>query len=71
VEKQYVVETRFVGEQPVASATGASVLDVTERVVEEADPGLRCPANTGQILEEAATVGSGQGYSAGPVANRI
>lgn len=29
VEKQYVVETRFVGEQAVPSATGATVIDTT------------------------------------------
>lgn len=29
VEKQYVVETRFVGEAPIPSATGATVIDTT------------------------------------------
>lgn len=31
VEKQYVVETRFVGEVPIASATGATVIDTSGR----------------------------------------
>jgi hypothetical protein len=51
VEKQYVVETRFVGETPVPSATGATVIDSTERVVEAAEPGPRCPANAGQVMD--------------------
>jgi hypothetical protein len=51
VEKQYVVETRFVGENAVPSATGATVIDTTERVVEAAEPGPRCPANAGQMMD--------------------
>eukprot|EP00878_Enallax_costatus_P000508 GHUV01000602.1.p1 GENE.GHUV01000602.1~~GHUV01000602.1.p1 ORF type:complete len:213 (+),score=63.17 GHUV01000602.1:971-1609(+) len=51
VEKKYVVETRFVGEAPIASATGASVIDTTERIVEVAEPGPRCPANAGQVMD--------------------
>jgi hypothetical protein len=51
VEKQYVVETRFVGETAVPSATGATIIDSTERVVEAAEPGPRCPANAGQVMD--------------------
>lgn len=51
VEKQYVVETRFVGEAPIPSATGATIIDSTERVVEAAEPGPRCPANAGQVMD--------------------
>lgn len=52
VEKQYVVETRYVGERPIPSATGATIIDTTERVVERAEPGPKCPVGTGQILDQ-------------------
>jgi hypothetical protein len=53
VEKQYVVETRFVGERAVPSANGATVIDTNEYVVDAAAPGAKCPANTGAILDQA------------------
>ncbi|GBF99064.1 hypothetical protein Rsub_11835 [Raphidocelis subcapitata] len=50
VEKQFVTETRFVGERPVASATGETSLGVTERVIEAAEPGPTCPAPGAPIM---------------------
>ncbi|KAF8064589.1 hypothetical protein HT031_003390 [Scenedesmus sp. PABB004] len=54
VQKEYEVETRFVGETPLPSAAGATVIGATERVVEAAEPGPRCPASAGVMMDEAA-----------------
>lgn len=43
MEKEFVTETRYVGERPLASAAGETSLGVTERVVEAAAPGPTCP----------------------------
>lgn len=51
VEKQYVVETRFVGEREHGVA-GAEIVDVKDRVVDVAAPGPACPANAGQVMNE-------------------
>ncbi|KAF6256758.1 hypothetical protein COO60DRAFT_78021 [Scenedesmus sp. NREL 46B-D3] len=51
VEKQYVVETRFVGETAVPSSTGATIIDASERVVERAEPGPACPAGVGAAMD--------------------
>jgi hypothetical protein len=48
---QYVVETRFVGEQAIPSSTGATVIDSTERVVESAEPGPACPTGVGAAMD--------------------
>jgi hypothetical protein len=44
---QYVVETKFVGEQEMGAA-GADIVDVKTRVVDVAQPGPTCPVNTGE-----------------------
>lgn len=44
---QYVVETRYVGERELGTSH-TEVVDVKERIVEVAQPGPTCPANTGQ-----------------------
>jgi hypothetical protein len=44
---QYVVETRFVGERELGTGH-AEIVDVKERIVEVAQPGPTCPANTGR-----------------------
>jgi hypothetical protein len=44
---QYVVETRFVGERELGTSH-AEIVDVKERIVEVAQPGPTCPANTGE-----------------------
>ncbi|WIA39201.1 hypothetical protein OEZ86_005326 [Tetradesmus obliquus] len=51
VEKQYVVETRFVGETAIPSATGATVIDTNERIVERAEPGPACPTGVGAAMD--------------------
>ncbi|KAF6256759.1 hypothetical protein COO60DRAFT_78118 [Scenedesmus sp. NREL 46B-D3] len=51
VEKQYVVETKFVGETAVPSSTGATVIDTNERVVERAEPGPACPTGVGAAMD--------------------
>jgi hypothetical protein len=45
---QYVVETRFVGEKEMGVA-GAEIIDTKHRVVDVAEPGPTCPANTGKV----------------------
>lgn len=45
---QYVVETRFVGERELGTGH-AEIVDVKERIVEVAQPGPTCPANTGML----------------------
>ena len=52
VEKQYVVETRFVGERAIASGAGVTVVGQDEYVVEAAQPGPKCPINTGRVMDE-------------------
>lgn len=44
---QYVVETRFVGERELGTSH-TEIVDVKERIVEVAQPGPACPANTGE-----------------------
>lgn len=51
VEKQYVVETRFVGEKEMGVA-GAEIVDIKDRVVDVAAPGPTCPVNTGAVMNE-------------------
>eukprot|EP00882_Tetradesmus_deserticola_P000080 GHRQ01000088.1.p1 GENE.GHRQ01000088.1~~GHRQ01000088.1.p1 ORF type:complete len:156 (+),score=50.58 GHRQ01000088.1:230-697(+) len=51
VEKQYVVETKFVGETAIPSAAGATIIDATERIVERAEPGPACPAGVGAAMD--------------------
>jgi hypothetical protein len=46
---QYVVETKFVGEQEMGIA-GADIVDIKTRVVDVAQPGPTCPVNTGEHL---------------------
>jgi hypothetical protein len=45
---QYFVETRFVGEKEMGVA-GAEIIDTKHRVVDVAEPGPTCPANTGRL----------------------
>ena len=52
VEKQYVVETRFVGEKAVAAGAGVTVVGQDEYVVEAAEPGPKCPINTGRVMDD-------------------
>lgn len=59
VEKQYVVETRFVGERPVATGAGVTVVGQDEYVVEAAEPGPKCPVNTGRIMDEVVRGSTG------------
>jgi hypothetical protein len=47
---QYVVETKFVGEQEMGVA-GADIVDIKTRVVDVAQPGPACPVNTGNRRE--------------------
>ncbi|KAI8469353.1 MAG: hypothetical protein J3K34DRAFT_522246 [Monoraphidium minutum] len=63
VEKQFVQETRFVGEHAIPSATGETSLGVTERVVEKTEPGPTCPNPNAPIMDtEGHRVGGvGQG----------
>jgi hypothetical protein len=46
-----VVETRFVGETAIPSATGATVIDTNEHVVERAEPGPACPTGVGAAMD--------------------
>jgi hypothetical protein len=55
VEKQYVVETKFVGEKPIAAGAGVTVVGQDEYVVEAAEPGPKCPVNTGRVMDEVIT----------------
>ena len=52
VEKQYVVETRFVGEKAAAGGGGVDVVGQDEYVVEAAEPGPKCPINTGRVMDD-------------------
>jgi hypothetical protein len=49
-----VVETRFVGEKEMGIA-GAEIIDTKHRVVDVAEPGPTCPANTGWYTDCPAT----------------
>eukprot|EP00878_Enallax_costatus_P002719 GHUV01002908.1.p2 GENE.GHUV01002908.1~~GHUV01002908.1.p2 ORF type:complete len:169 (+),score=52.00 GHUV01002908.1:124-630(+) len=51
VEKQYVVETKFVGEAAIPSSEGARIIDTNERVVERAEPGPACPTGVGAAMD--------------------
>lgn len=50
VEKEFVTETRFVGERPIPAAAGETSLGVTERIVEAAQPGPTCPVPGAPIV---------------------
>jgi hypothetical protein len=52
VEKQYVVETKFVGEKATSKGAGVEVVGQDEYVVEAAEPGAKCPVNTGRVMDE-------------------
>jgi hypothetical protein len=52
VEKQYVVETHFVGERPTATGAGVTVVGQDEYVVEAAEPGPKCPTGAGRVMDE-------------------
>eukprot|EP00877_Chromochloris_zofingiensis_P008129 jgi/Chrzof1/356/Cz01g12220.t1 len=53
VEKQYVVETRFVGERAIPTTQPITPVDVKEYEVERAAPGPKCPIGTGEMLDSA------------------
>jgi hypothetical protein len=53
VEKQYIVETRYLGETPVASSQAVTPIGVDERVVEAAEPGPKCSNSAGAQMDAA------------------
>ena len=61
VEKQFVVETKYVGEKPVAAGAGVTVVGQDEYVVEAAEPGPKCPTGAGRMMDEVigGTTGAG------------